>query len=310
MNACDVMVFGGANMDIAGRPANALVPRDSNIGSVRLSAGGVGRNIAHNLALLGVKVSLVSAFGDDAQGHTLRESCEEVGVDVSHSLTIPGAASSTYLFVMDETGDMQVAINDMAILEQLTHESLREQVEQLGDARACVVDCNLPQATIAWLVKRADALGVPVFCDPISLAKATRLMGSLPHVHTLKPNRLEAEALTGVRVHDDASLAVATQMLLDAGVTRCFVSLGADGLLARDADGSTRLARLPGRLVNATGAGDAMMAALVWSQLHQLDLPDTALAGLAASAIAIESNDTVNPLMSESALLERMRSGL
>jgi len=302
-----VVVVGGANMDIAGRPAGALVQRDSNIGTVRLSHGGVGRNIAHNLALLGTRVSLVTAFGDDASGEALKQGCVRVGVDVSCALTVPGAASSTYLFVMDESGDMQVAINDMAILDQLTQELLAQRLDLIRGAAACVADANLPERSVAWLAEEA---GVPVFCDPISVAKAPRLISSLPHVHTLKPNRMEAEALTGIQVHDDVSLELACQELLRRGVGRAFVSLGADGLLCAEGRESRRLPRLEGRLVNATGAGDAMMAALVWAHLHDMSLLEAGMAGLAASAIAIEGSETINPLMSETALLERMRSSL
>ena len=302
-----VVVIGGANMDIAGRPQGTLVQHDSNIGTVRLSHGGVGRNIAHNLALLGARVSLVTAFGDDAHGQALKQGCEQVGIDLSGSFTVAGAASSTYLFVMDETGDMQVAINDMAILDQLTREVLEQRLDLLRGSVACVADANLPERTLTWL---AQAVGVPVFCDPISVAKAPRVIGSLPHIHTLKPNLMEAEALTGIQVHDDVSLELATQALLDRGVGRAFVSLGADGLLCADGSERLRLPRLEGRLVNATGAGDAMMAALVWAQLHDMSLYETGMAGLAASAIAIEGEQTINPLMSETALLERMRTSV
>ena len=59
-------VVGGVNMDICGRPDRSLIPRDSNPGRVRLSPGGVGRNIAHNLALMGVETSLITALGGES----------------------------------------------------------------------------------------------------------------------------------------------------------------------------------------------------------------------------------------------------
>jgi len=58
-------VVGGVNMDIGGQSDGPLVPGDSNPGRVRISLGGVGRNIAHNMALLGLDVRFLTAFGDD-----------------------------------------------------------------------------------------------------------------------------------------------------------------------------------------------------------------------------------------------------
>ena len=298
-----VVVIGGANMDIAGRPTHRLVPRDSNLGSIRLSHGGVGRNIAHNLALLGVDVRLFTAFGDDAQADSLIEGCAEAGIDVTYSFKVPGGATSTYLYVTDETGEMQVAINDMAILEQLTGERLSERIDVINGAAVVLIDTNVPASTLQWA---SNHVRVPLFCDPISTVKAAKLDGVLGSIHTLKPNRLEAEALSGVAIQDDTSLARAAERLLESGMRRAFVSLGADGLFCAGRAETCRLPLLPCHVVNTTGGGDAMMAGLIWAHLRGLDLRSSGLAGLAASAIAVESERTVSPAMSEDLLLRRM----
>ena len=89
------VVVGGVNMDIGGRSSGPLVPRDSNPGRVRMSLGGVGRNIAHNLALLGAEVHLLTAFGDDVQAQRVAASCGELGIDISHALQVRGGATGT-----------------------------------------------------------------------------------------------------------------------------------------------------------------------------------------------------------------------
>ena len=302
-----VVVVGGANVDIAGRPAGPLVPYDSNLGTVRMSHGGVGRNIAHNLALLGADVRLVTAFGDDAAAGDLRLGCVAAGVSVSSSITVPGGATSTYLFVMDEEGEMQVAINDMAILDELTPERLAERRELLQGAAVCLVDTNIPEASIRWLAEEL-AGSVPLFCDPISTVKAEKVSDVLGSIHTLKPNKLEAASLSGIDTSDEWGVSHACDALLATGLERAFVSLGADGLLCADAGHSVRLPLVPSNVVNTTGAGDAMMAGLIWAYLHGFDLDESGLAGLAASSIAVESAQTVNPLMSEALLVERMRT--
>ena len=79
-----VVVVGGANVDVKARSSVRAVARTSNPGSARLSSGGVGRNIAENLARLGTTTHLVSAVGDDPLGDQLVRSTAEAGVGVEH----------------------------------------------------------------------------------------------------------------------------------------------------------------------------------------------------------------------------------
>jgi pseudouridine kinase len=101
-------------------------------------------------------------------------------------------------------------------------------------------------------------------------------------------------------------VAKAADKLLELGVHRVFISLGADGVYAAMDGKRVQLPNLPGQMVNTTGCGDAFMGALVWAYMEGLDLPQAALAGLAAGAIAAESQQTINPNMSATALRARM----
>ena len=291
------------NVDIGGRPSGELVPRDSNPGQVRTSLGGVGRNIAHNLTLLGVDTRLLTAFGDDLNARRIAASCGELGIDISQCLTVPGGATSTYLFVTDRRGDMAVAVNDMAIYDHITPQFLAGRARLLQNAQLIVVDTNIPAPAIAWL---AENIRLPIFADPVSAAKAEKLRPVLGKLHTLKPNRLEAELLSGVAITDERSLNAAADALLETGLRRVFLSLGGDGMLAADHSGRVRLPCLPGEMVNTTGCGDAAMAAIAWAYLQGTDLKGTALAALAAGAVAMESAETINPAMSAEKLQERM----
>lgn len=298
-----VTVAGGVNVDIGGRPAAALVARDSNPGAVQTSLGGVGRNIAHNMALLGLDVRLLTAFGDDMNAQKLAASCAELGIDISQSPIIPGGRTSTYLFINDEKGDMALALSDMEIYEHLTPQVLAQRRKLLDGSQVVILDTNIPESSVAWLAENCPA---PLFADPVSTAKAVKLKPVLGKLHTLKPNRLEAELLSGVPITDEASLNRAADALLETGLRRVFISLGRDGVLAAGHDGRVRLPCLPGTMVNATGCGDAFMAAITWAYLRGTDLEETAQAGLAAAAIAMESGETINPAMSEDALKARL----
>ena len=297
-----VTVVGGVNVDIGGRPFRELVPRDSNPGEVRMSLGGVGRNIAHNMSLLGLDVRLVTAFGDDANAQKIAGSCAELGIDISQSPVIPGGRTSTYLFINGPEGDMALAVSDMDIYRHLTPQVLSGRMKLLCGSEAVVIDTNLPEESIRFLAETCTA---PIFADPVSTAKAVKLRPVLGKLHTLKPNRIEAELLSGVTITDRASLEQAAGALLDTGLKRVFISLGAEGVYAADHERRVLLPAPAADMVNTTGCGDAFMAALVWSHLRQANLEHAARAGLAASAIAMESRETINPALSAGALEQR-----
>ena len=297
-------VVGGVNIDIGGTARAPLVMGDSNPGAVRFSLGGVGRNIAHNLSLLCVDVRLITALGEDLWADRIEGSCALLGIDLTGSLIVPGQSTSTYLYLAGPEGDMALAVSDMDIYERLTPAALEPKLPWLRDAQVLVLDANLPAETIAWLCGRVT---VPIFADAVSAAKAGRLKDALGKLHTLKPNRLEAELLSGVAIHDERSLFRAADALLETGLKRVFISLGADGVLAADADTRLRLPTARGEHVNTTGCGDAFLAALVWSQLRGLDLKDSARAGVAAAGIAMSDTETVSPRMSAQAVLAGMK---
>ena len=297
-------VVGGANIDIGGQSFQPLILSDSNPGRVRTSPGGVGRNIAHNLRLLGLPVSLIAAFGDDLHARVILDSCRELGIGIEDAVSFPGEATSTYLYVADHTGEMHLAVSDMEICRFLTPAVLEEKLPVIRGAEALVLDSNIPAETIRWL---CEQVSVPIFADPVSVSKAEKLKPVLPALHALKPNRLETELLSGIRITDEHDLNRAADALLETGLQQVYITLGKEGVLAADGKTRVRLAALPEVPVNTTGCGDAFMAALVWAYDRGLDVRESARAGLAAAAIAMAGRETVNAAMCEEKLLQKMK---
>ena len=275
------VVFGGINMDIWGRPEGKLIPKDSNPGTVALRPGGVGRNIAHDLRLLGLEVSLVAAIGGDVYASAISESCRALGIDLSYAPVFPQLRSSTYLYISDERGEMQLAVSDMDICSALTAEYAASVLPKL-QAGAVVVDTNLPEETIRYICENS---GIPVYADPVSTAKAVKLLPVLHRLSAIKPNALEAEKLTGEKDPERAAGA-----LVEKGVERVFISLGGQGMIAADKKELLHLPIPPTRLVNVTGAGDAATAAIVLAGIKGLGLRETAGLALRAGSITCGSD--------------------
>lgn len=300
-----VVVAGGVNIDIVGRSSRQLIPGDSNPGHIQSSLGGVGRNIAHNMSLLGMKVCLLTALGGDRYAEEIAKSCEALGIDITKALRVSEEATSTYLCIEGPDGETALAVSDMSICERISPEYLSGQLPVFNGAGAVVADGNLPQETILFLAEHCKA---PVFADPVSVTKAEKLRPILGSIHTIKPNRLEAECLSGVKITDEASMRRATEKLHAAGVKRVFLSLGREGVFASDGEIELRLPCVPAEIHNTSGAGDAFMAALVWAWMEGMDFKDSTQAALSAAAIAAESFETVSPYMSAEAVKKKIQS--
>ena len=242
---------------------------DSNPGCVTYSLGGVGRNIAHNMRLMGLDVRMLTAYGDDMNGQRIAAACSELGMDMTHANVIPGGTTPTYLYITGPDGDMALAVNDMAICEKISPAYLEANLQLLNSAQLVVVDCNIPRESLVYL---AEHCTVPIFCDPVSTVKAEKLRGVLGKLHTLKPNRMEAELLSGVPITSPETAIAAGEKLLETGLHRVFISMGAEGMVAVTQQGNLMMPNLPGTMVNTTGCGDAFMAGLAWAYLEGSDL--------------------------------------
>lgn len=307
--AKNILVVGGANMDICGRPAEKLSARESNPGRVTLSSGGVGRNMAHDLALLGLPPRFLTALGNDANGLSLRRELESLGVDLSPSLLSENDATTTYLYITDERGEMQLAVCDMSLCGKVTPALLMSRREALENASLILTDSNFPEETLRYLAETAAEKGIPLFADPVSAAKAPRLKPFLPLIHTLKPNAAEAAVLLGLPEHavGPENAAEAAACLVNEGVKQVFLSLGKDGVVFASADTPpTRLQSYAPVNNGTTGCGDAFMAALVWAHLKCLPIGEAAKAGIAAASLAMETASAINPAFSEALLMARM----
>lgn len=299
-NYCTVV--GGVNIDIGGKSEEPLIGKDSNPGYVSMSLGGVGRNIAHNMTLLGIPTKLITALGSDMNAQKITESCMELGIDISGSYHSATEATSTYLFIADEKGDMALAISDMNIYRHMTPEFISGKMDLLNHSQIVLLDTNIPEETISYICKNTKAA---VFSDPVSCKKAQKLIPVLPYLDTIAPNELEAEILSNIPISSEADLKKAANALLDKGVRQIFITRGSKGIYAANKAEHISLQNLPTNLVNATGGGDAFMAGLVFASTKGLSLKETALCGLAAGSIAVESRKTINDNLSASEVLER-----
>lgn len=266
-----IAVFGGMNMDILGIPKDAFALRDSIIGSVTMVPGGVGRNIAQHLAAApDTETHLITVLGNDAFAMQLERDCQEKNILLNHALHV-SESSPIYLAIHDAEGDMAAAINAMKALEALTPEAVASIMEALPAVDCGVLDANLSEETLLTIAEKA---GFPLIADPVSVEKSHRLLPLLHKLTAVKPNLLEAQAMTG-----ETKPEYAAQALLNQGVRQVFISLGEKGLYYADAKAS---GLLPAQQIThgyLTGAGDALCAGLVLALAEKQDVAQAAHSG-------------------------------
>lgn len=300
----EIIIVGGINIDIEGSPYAALRPADSNPGKVGISYGGVGRNIVENIAKMGGNVGMVSLTGEDAMGIDAKKHLSDLGVEVQYIEQLPGESTGMYLSILNDKNDMELAICNMDIFQRMTPAFLAERLDYLSQAQIVGVDCNLDEEALDYITANLD---VPLFLEPVSASKAERVKELIGRFHTIKPNLIEAEMLSGMKIDSDEDLRKAGQWFFDQGVKRVFISLGARGAYYKDETSEGLVAPKLVKLISATGAGDAFSAAILYGHVHGMTAKEIAEMGMACSSIAVETKTAVNPQMSMEMVKERMK---
>ncbi|WP_245879076.1 PfkB family carbohydrate kinase [Vibrio diazotrophicus] len=298
------IVIGGANMDLCGKASVPLLNGDSNPGTLHYSPGGVARNIADNLARLGSKVELISSIGNDQWGEQLVSACIDAGVGVSHLLRCQQGRTATYLSIHDNEGEMQIALNDMKVLEQLNAEQLTKHKSLISHSDLVVIDANLSEDALSYLFNCID--NTRIYVDPVSANKALKLKPYLSQIDLLKPNLIEAELLSGIKVTSEDDYPRICDALHHLGVKEVVLSLGSKGIFASNQKETFRLKPRTTSVTNVTGAGDALMAGLAHATLEMWSWKKSIEFAFSCAELATQSYDTINPRMSDRAVQRLM----
>lgn len=300
-----VVVVGGAVMDVKARSGAPLDPGTSNPGEVTTNPGGVGRNIAENLARLGTPTHLVAAIGTDSFGEELLAHTRGAGVSLDH-VVATSRPTGTYLAVLDHDGDLSVAVSDMSATDALTVADIEPARSLVQHCELLVIDGNIPLDVTSWLCDVAARNKVPVVIEPVSVVKARRLRplfaASRP-VLAVTPNISELAALVDREVADTVpAISRAAAELHALGVRHVWVRRGARGSLLSTAPDSgdgrpvvTTNTSVSADVVDVTGAGDSMTAGFVHALLQDDEPAAAASFGQATAALTTESAHTVRP---------------
>ncbi|BBF43417.1 hypothetical sugar kinase in cluster with indigoidine synthase indA, PfkB family of kinases [Lachnospiraceae bacterium KM106-2] len=290
-----ILVLGVSVYDIFGFSDNAFRCHDSNPGRVRVSFGGVCRNIAENMARVGVKTKFISIMGNDEKARSIMEHAKRINLDMEDSLIVEGESTPTYMAILNETGELESAIVDMKVTDKITTDFIDSKAEIICNSEYMVLDTDNPMI-VEYLLTAYEGK-TRFILDPVSACKVEKVKHLIGKFHTIKPNRHEAEVLCNFEIKNIEDVRRAGSHFLRMGVKKVFISLDEDGIYYNDGvnEGVIKANDVP--VKNVTGAGDSCVAGITYGYMNDLSMSEITKYAIAMSAITISHVDTIHPDM-------------
>lgn len=292
-----VLVIGASGIDVKGRILQPFQAGITNAGVVRNTLGGVARNIAENLARLEVPVVLLSAVGQDQSGKFLVEHTSAVGVDMTYVLRVPDAHTGSYLAIQDTAGRVLAAVSEYEITSAISPAYLQRHRALFARAAMIVIDASLSPRALESVFLWARRYNVPVCADPTAQGLANKLCRFIPDLFMLVPDDMEAAELCGAAqppASREAALEMA-QRLVSLGTKTAIVTLAEQGVVYADGGSSGHIPALRTHIVDKTGVGDALTAAVICGLFNDMPLDEAVRLGVSAAAITLRTRETVAP---------------
>ncbi|SHH02480.1 carbohydrate kinase family protein [Tepidibacter thalassicus] len=291
-----ILVFGASLVDIIGFSSCNYKPFDSTPGNIKISFGGVCRNIAENMARVGVNTKFISILGDDSKGRSMLEHSKIIGYDMSESLILKNGGTPTYMAILDENGEMVSAIADMKSIDEMNFEFIDSKADIIENSEFTCLDADNPEILEYILTKFKGK--TKFILDPISANKAENIRHLIKYFHTIKPNRHEAEVLVGFKIKDDRDLKRAGDYFLSLGIENVFISLDEEGIYYCNELKSGKIKANNVVVKNVTGAGDSFVAGLGYGYMNNLSIEEIVKFAIGMSIITISHEETIHPDMS------------
>lgn len=283
-----IVVIGGSNRDYFAKSSSPLIYKDSNVGHISSSNGGVGRNIALNLAYLNNDVDFITALGDDEGGRNIKSELIQHNVNVITPSSI--YQTSSYLAILNLKGDMEVAICDTQILDNLCFCQLDPLLGTLNDHKHVIIDTNLNQGLIDDLfLKYKDHY---FYVEGVSCTKIQRIKNHLKDIYLLKCNYLEATSLLNEHLPIEESI----KKILSLGVKKVVVSNSSNNIyFGKDNKVDCISIEKKDDVVSTSGAGDALFAGIIHSLNNNKSLKESVIFGNKVALLTLEVEGNINP---------------
>ncbi len=255
-----VICIGAALVDELFHATSELLLSTTTDATVTKTAGGVSRNIAHQLALLGVPVQLITAVGNDSDGDWLKQVCTAAGVKLDATITRSGL-SGKYTGILNVDGSLYTAFLTNAANHLITPQHLEKHLDLLKTASYILADANINVDTAQWLLSFSFESGIPFVLEPVSVPPAKKFKNvDLNGLHLITPNEDELPVLCS-----DKAFFTQQQVeeLLNRGIQNIWLHNGQHGSALYTKERSITLHAPSIEVVDCTGAGDGSLSGYI-----------------------------------------------
>ncbi|MBE6910567.1 MAG: carbohydrate kinase family protein [Ruminococcaceae bacterium] len=290
-----IVVVGAVFVDIKGFPDDVYVPTGRNAGRVETVHGGVGRNVAEDIANVELRPRFVSMVDDTASGAEVLHKLQKHKVDTEYVLERPDGMG-IWLAVFDNTGDLAGSISKRPNMDPLI-ELLDETGDDIfRDADSIVVEVDMDKEIIKRIFRYAEKYGKKVYGVVSNMAIASQRRDFLQSVDCFVCNLQEAGILfvsDFTQMTPEELVEELYQRVVKAQIPAMVVTMGSRGAAYAALSGERGFS--PPEHVNVrdtSGAGDAFCAGVAIGMTYGKTLAESVKIGthLAASVIMISES--------------------
>lgn len=263
-----VICIGAALVDDLFHAQDAMMMHTTNEVTQTRTAGGVARNICHQLCLLDIPVQLISVFGKDADGEWLKQVCLDAGIKLDGSIT-NAAVTGKYTALIDKDGSMFTALLTNAALHLITPEHLQQHEALLSSAAYILVDANISVESVNWLIRFTNMNSIRMIIEPVSVPPAKKIAAcNFDGLYLITPNEDELPALCS-----DAASTTEEQVqeLFAKGIQYVWLHKGKLGSALYKKTETLQLNAPLANVVDCTGAGDGSVSGFILSKYFGRD---------------------------------------
>lgn len=298
-----VVIIGASNIDIKGKSRIKTFSKTKNPGKVEFSPGGVGRNIAENLARLGINSTLLSVVGNEGFADLLLNSTKKAGVDVSRVLKCE-RNSGIFLAIINSRGELDGSISDMGIMSELTPEYIRANIDVIKEADYIVMDADVPDQTLLEVLSISKENSIPICIEPVSPSRAHGIQNYMNGVTLTTPNKEELESLVNRQITDEEDIKEASEELLKMGVENIITTLGSEGAYCASKTFKGFIPSVRTMVINSVGAGDALVAGTIAGLMNGESFEESVKWGIACATITITDEKAVSEKLEKDKVIE------
>jgi pseudouridine kinase len=300
-----VTCIGGANVDRKLQLHAEMISETSNPAQSSQASGGVARNIAENLGRLGLQSCLLTVVGDDTEGSWLLNQTKN-HVDVSSSIELYKETTGTYSAILNQRGEMMFALADMDLYESVDIGFIEKKWGVIASSEMVILDTNFPAEVLHYIIRRCQSEEIPLTVVPVSAPKIMKLPSSLEGVTWFICNKGEAEAYLDMTIESEGDFFKAAKLITQKGAERVVITRGDQGLIYYTVYKEASAILPPEvKVVDVTGAGDALVAGIIYGYIKGSDTDGACRIGITCSSLTLQSVQTVSPSLTKGKLQQQ-----